>query len=155
MLGGSALPDGHHPCGVLTVIPTDRFVSETSFHVRYAETDAMRIVHHSSYIVYFEEGRSAYTRQRGEDYANFERGGTYLAVTEVGARYVKPAVYGQMITVCTWIESLQSRGLTFRYAIVAADTRDPFVTGYTKHICINEEGRVIRIPESWRSWAHS
>jgi acyl-CoA thioesterase FadM len=32
--------------------PTDRFVSETRFHVRYAETDAMGIVHHASFIVY-------------------------------------------------------------------------------------------------------
>ena len=32
-------------------------VVETEFPVRYAETDAMGIVHHASYLVYFEVGR--------------------------------------------------------------------------------------------------
>ncbi|MFN8451183.1 MAG: hypothetical protein U0521_22030 [Anaerolineae bacterium] len=41
---------------------TDHVVKETTFYVRYAETDAMGIVHHASYIVYFEEGRSNYAR---------------------------------------------------------------------------------------------
>lgn len=134
-------------------IPQDRFVSETTFHVRYAETDAMRIVHHSSYIVYFEEGRSVYTRQRGEDYANFEREGVFLAVTEVKSRYLKPAVYGQQITVCTWLESVQSRGLVFAYAVLDAASREVLVTGQTKHICINRDQQVVRIPEGWRRWA--
>ena len=60
--------------------PTDRFVAEASFYVRYAETDAMGIVHHANHIVYFEEGRSNYARQRGSDYASFERSGHYLTV---------------------------------------------------------------------------
>ena len=34
-------------------------LTETSFHVRFAETDQMGVVHHSVYLVYFEEGRSA------------------------------------------------------------------------------------------------
>ena len=60
------------------------FVAEATFHVRYAETDAQGIVHHASYIVYFEEGRSEYIRQRGSSYADFERSGFYLAVTREG-----------------------------------------------------------------------
>jgi hypothetical protein len=50
-------------------------VAETTFHVRYAETDQMGIVHHSAYIVWFEEGRSAWSRQVGRPYADFERAG--------------------------------------------------------------------------------
>ena len=61
---------------------TDRFIAETTLYVRYAETDAMGIIHHASYIIYFEEGRSNYARQRGSDYASFERSGYYLAVSE-------------------------------------------------------------------------
>ncbi len=133
--------------------PQDRFVAETTFHVRYAETDAMRIVHHSSYIVYFEEARSDYTRQRGSDYANFEKEGVFLSVVEVNARYVRPARYGQQITVRTWIEALQSRGLTFVYEVLNPVTGEVHVTGSTRHICINRDGQVVRIPEAWLNWA--
>lgn len=133
--------------------PIDRFVSETTFYVRYAETDAMRIVHHSSYIVYFEEGRSDYMRQRGEDYARFEEGGHYLAVTDLNVRYPKAARYGQRLTVRCWIQAVLSRGMTFQYEIVDADSGDVHVTGESKHVCINGAGQVARIPDTWRKWA--
>jgi acyl-CoA thioester hydrolase len=132
--------------------PTDRFVAENTFYVRYAETDAMRVVHHASYIVYFEEGRSNYARQRGQDYASFERGGLYLAVAELNARYLKAAVYGQRITTRCWIEEMKSRTLTFGYEIVDAESGEVFVTGTTKHICITHDGQVARLPDTWRSW---
>jgi acyl-CoA thioester hydrolase len=133
--------------------PTDRFVGETSFHVRYAETDAMGIVHHASYIVYFEEGRSNYARQRGSDYASFEQGGHYLTVAEVNARYLKPARYDQQLAVRCWIEEMKSRALTFAYEIVDAKSREMLVTGYSKHICITHEGQVTKLPDVWRAWA--
>ncbi len=131
---------------------TERIVKEVSFYVRYAETDAMGIVHHSNYLVYFEEGRSNYARQRGSDYASFERSGLYLTVAEVNCRYLKPAVYGQLITVRCWLEEMKSRGLTFAYEIVDAGSGDVLMTGWTKHICITHDGRVTTIPAEWRAW---
>ncbi len=130
----------------------NRFVAEATFHVRYAETDAMGIVHHASYIVYFEEGRSNYARQRGSDYASFERTGHYLAVAEVNARYLKSARYGDQIIIRCWIEDMKSRGLTFSYEIINGQTRELLVTGFTKHICITHTGQVAHLPEEWRRW---
>lgn len=131
---------------------TDQFVAETTLRVRYAETDAMGIVHHGSYIVYFEEARTNYARLRGSDYASFERGGHYLAVTEVSARYIKPTRYDRQLTVRCWIVAMKSRGLTFAYEIVTADTREVVVTGQTKHICIDRDGNVATLPAAWREW---
>lgn len=133
------------------MLPTDRFVSKTSFNVRYAETDAMGIVHHGSYIVYFEEGRSSYIRQRGSSYAEMERSGYYLAVSEVTAKYLKPARYDQRITVCTWLEQVRSRTMTFAYEIIDETTNDVFVSGTSKHICLNRDGNVTKIPDQWRT----
>jgi acyl-CoA thioester hydrolase len=129
-----------------------RYVAENTFYVRYAETDAMGIVHHASYIVYFEEGRSNYARQRGSDYASFERTGHHLTVAEVHARYLKPARYGQQITVRCWVDDMKSRALTFAYEIVDTALREVLVTGYSKHICITHDGQVAHLPESWRAW---
>jgi acyl-CoA thioester hydrolase len=134
---------------------TDRFIAETTFYVRYAETDAMGIVHHASHIVYFEEGRSNYARQRGSDYASFERGGHYLTVAEINARYLKAAQYGQRLTVRCWIEEMRSRGLTFAYEIVDTAGGDTLVTGFSKHICITHDGQVARLPDEWRKWTNT
>jgi acyl-CoA thioester hydrolase len=128
------------------------FVAETSFHVRYAETDAMGIVHHASYIVYLEEGRSEYIRQRGSSYADFERSGYFLAVSEVQAKYLKAAHYDDRLTIRCWVTEARSRSLTFAYEIVHARSRDLLVTGISKHICINREGQIARIPVAWQEW---
>ncbi|MBL8117390.1 MAG: acyl-CoA thioesterase [Anaerolineae bacterium] len=137
------------------MIPSDKFVTETTLYVRYAETDAMGIVHHASYIIYFEEGRSNYARQRGSDYARFEAGGHYLTVAEVNARYIKPARYGQQIVIRCWISEMKTRGLTFSYELGDANTNETLVTGYSKHICITHTGQVAHLPEEWRHWGTS
>ncbi len=88
---------------------TERHIVETTFYVRYAETDQMGVVHHAEYIVWFEEGRSAWIRALGSNYAEFEASGLYLTVIEVFARYLAPARYGRQVTVRTWREELRSR----------------------------------------------
>jgi len=130
---------------------TEHHVVETSFYVRYAETDQMGVVHHASYIVWFEEGRSAWMRAMGSNYAAFESSGFNLVVSEVYARYHTPALYGREVTVRTWIESVRSRSAKIHYEVIDAESRQTLVTGYTRHICIDRVGNVVRIPEAWRS----
>lgn len=130
----------------------NQFIAETTFRVRYAETDAMGIVHHRNYLAYFEEGRSHYARLRGHPYSEFEREGYFLMVSEANLRFSRAAQYEQEITVRCWISEMKSRSLTFTYKIFDTDTGETLVTGKTKHICINREGKVTRIPKSWREW---
>jgi len=127
-----------------------RPIVETTFPVRYAETDQMQVVHHSSYVVWMEEGRSEFMRASGADYAEVERGGHYFAVTGVQVRYIAPARYGERVTVRTWVEELRSRQLTFGYEIVSAESGTLLVTGKSEHVCMDQRGRVTRIPEVWR-----
>jgi len=130
-------------------------IVETTFYVRYAETDQMGIVHHSQYIVWMEEGRSDYMRQKGADYATFEKTGVAFAVTEVNVRYAAPAHYGERVTVRTWIDSLRSRALTFGYEIVNADSRERLVTGSVKLILIDRQGRVVTLPDTLQAALHA
>jgi len=127
--------------------PTSDFVSETPIRVRYAETDAMGIAHHSAYVVWFEAGRSDYMRQRGSSYAEFEAKGYGLPVTELDARFVRPAFYDEMVVVRTKLHSLRSRKLTFEYEVVREGTGELLASGHTSHICVDERGVAITIPE--------
>lgn len=120
---------------------------DTVFHVRYAETDAMGIVHHASYIVWFEEGRSAYMRACGLPYSEVERRGYWFAVAEVSARFHAPARYDDQVLVRTRLAELHSRGLTFIYEIRRAVDDTLLVTGETRHVCIDRAGAVRRIPD--------
>lgn len=129
---------------------TERRVVETTFHVRYAETDQMGVVHHAAYIVWFEEGRSSWMRELGRDYADFEATGLNLAASEVHARYLAPALYGRQVTVRTWFEEVRSRTVKATYEVVDTQTGRMLVTGHTRHVCVDREGKVARIPAEWR-----
>ncbi len=127
-------------------------VIEIKLRVRYAETDGMGVVHHSNYIIWFEAARSEYLILKGSSYTELlEKRGFHLPVSEVYARFLNPARYPEMVTVKTWVEELRSRKLTFGYEVVS-DTGQTLVTGYSKHICTDLEGRVRAIPPHVREF---
>ena len=123
---------------------------ETEFPVRYAETDAMGVVHHANYLVYFEEGRSHYMRELGSDYADIEASGYQLPVTEANVRYVGSRRYGQRIRIRTWIEENRSRRVSFAYEVINPEDGTVLVTGLTRHVWTDSEGQVVRVPEAWK-----
>lgn len=133
-------------------MPGNRSVCETTFHVRYAETDRMGVVHHAVYLVWFEEGRSAYIRARGSSYADIEASGYFLAAGELNAKYKQAARYDQRVTVRTWIGEIRSRALTFQCDIVEAETGAVLFEASLKLICLNAAGEVTRAPDAWTAW---
>jgi acyl-CoA thioester hydrolase len=130
---------------------TNSQIVETTFYVRYAETDQMGIVHHSHYVVWMEEGRSEYMRRNGLDYVAIEQSGLALAVTEVNVRYLAPAHYNERVTVRTRIDSLRSRALTFGYEIINADTQQRLAVGSVKLMLIDRQGQVISLPDTMQA----
>ena len=128
-----------------------RPVVETRFRVRYYETDAMAIVHHSAYITWFEEARSAFTRAVGYPYSRMEADGVLLAVAEVTARYHLPARYDEEVIVSACLTDFPSRGMTFAYEVRRAADNALLVTGSTKHISMDHQGKTKRIPEEMRA----
>ncbi len=131
---------------------TNRFIVETTFHVRYAETDKMGVVHHSAYLVWFEEGRSEFARAQGRSYAQIEAAGYTLAAGELHATYKQAARYDQLITVRTWIEQRRSRTVTFGCEVVDAASARPLFEATLTLICVNSKGLASRIPRDWHDW---
>ena len=119
---------------------------ETRIKVRYAETDAMGIVHHCNYIIWFEVGRTEWMAARGYSYAEFEQTGYYLVVSEVGARYTQPTRYGDDVILRTYVSEVKSRAVRFEYEVLHADSRERLVTGFTRHILTDHEGHVRKFP---------
>ena len=120
---------------------------DTTFYVRFAETDLMGIVHHSQYVVWMEEGRSDFMRRQGFTFDQWEAANIAFAVSELNLRYHAPARYGERVTVRTRVESLRSRQIVFGYEIVNADSRQLLVTGTVKLIAVDRQNRVRMIPQ--------
>lgn len=75
------------------------FSSETQIRVRYAETDQMGVVYHSNFFPYFESARAEWIRELGFTYADMEKMGIIMPVIEVHCRYLRPALYDDLLTV--------------------------------------------------------
>ena len=113
--------------------------------VRYAETDQMGIVHHSTYPIWFEIGRTHYMSTRGHSYSDLEAGGIILPISDYWCRMVAPARYGEEIVIDTWLARAESRRVTFGYRIRREDTR--LATGGTRLVCVNRDFHPQRLPE--------
>ena len=113
--------------------------------VRFAETDAMGIVHHSRYLPYMEEARVAYLRHIGHPYTEWREQGTDSAVLEVYVRYVKPLRFDDEFDVRVDLADVTRTTFQMSYLLTRDD--DVCATGVTAHGLLNAAGRPIRLPE--------
>lgn len=121
--------------------------TETELIVRYAETDAQGIVHHSNYLVWFEEGRSDYLRQQGLNYSDFEKSGFFVVVVEATARYKAPAYYEDRLRIRTTLARAQGKILEFRYEVVNQQGT-LLAEGKTVHVVLGPDRRPVALPEN-------
>ncbi len=115
--------------------------------VRFAETDAMRVVHHSAYIVWFEAGRIAWLAAARMPYATIAAAGFNFAVTEVSAQYRAAIRFGDPVQVLTTLTDLRSRRIAFAYEVRQVETGQLCASGHSSHICVDDSGRTVKIPD--------
>lgn len=122
----------------------------TRIRVIYGDTDQMGIVYYANYLRFFEAGRSEFLRAKGMRYRDLEaRHRVRLPVTEALVSYRAPARYEDLITVETSLSLLRRASARFTYRV----HRDGalLATGHTAHACVDEEGRVVRLPPELQS----
>jgi acyl-CoA thioester hydrolase len=129
----------------------DRPSQEIEFRVRYAETDQMGVVYHTNYLVWCEVGRTDFIRSRGMSYADVERAGVGLAVSDLSARFHAAARYDEMIRVRTTLVEVRSRSITFDYLITRAESGERLVSARTALVSIDRSGRLVALPASVRA----
>jgi acyl-CoA thioester hydrolase len=120
---------------------------EISLRARYAETDAMGVVHHASYIVWLEQGRTELLRGLGSSYRAIEAGGVFVVLSDLQVRYHAPARYDDLVIVRAALEAVRSRQITFAYQLRLAETGAVLVTARSEHIFVaRATGRPTRMP---------
>jgi acyl-CoA thioester hydrolase len=107
--------------------------SKTQIRVRYADTDQMRVVHHARFLEYFELGRSDLIRKLGMSYGELEARGIFLPVSEVYAKYRRPALYDELIVVESIIKEIPKASLRIDYKVLREEESDLLAEGFTVH----------------------
>lgn len=120
--------------------------SRAQVTVRYAETDMMGVVYHGNYLPWFEIGRTTLLREMGLSYRKLEDEGFRLPVLEVGAKYFRPAVYDDTVTIVTTLSERPLLRIRLEYEVRRGD--ELLATGFTVHAFIDRQGRPVRPPAS-------
>jgi len=120
---------------------------KTTYRVIYGDTDKMGIAYHANYLRWFEIGRSEMFRSFGVTYKAIETKGVLLPVSEAFCKFLFPARYDDVLVIKTSVDNDFKGGIKFVYTIAGEDCQKVLAKGYTKHACIDRNGRVIRPPE--------
>lgn len=123
------------------------FISKTTLRVRYAETDQLGIVYYGNYAQYYEVGRVEALRQLGFSYKKLEEAGIAMPVLSLNCKFIRPALYDDLLTIQTTISQLPGTRMHFEYELFneegvlinKGDTVLAFLSG--------EEKRPIKAPE--------
>ncbi len=119
--------------------------------VRFAETDAMGIVHHSRYLPMMEEARVAYLRHIGHPYQEVRDEGIEMNVLETWVRYRMPLTFDELVDVHVDLMSVERASFQMGYVLTVEGAVR--ASGVTAHGCVTPDGRPVRLPAWLRDLA--
>jgi acyl-CoA thioester hydrolase len=146
-LSGRAILYKAVPAELLAFVPT----TTTEVRVRYAETDQMQVVYHTNYLIWCEVGRTDFMRQHGMSYAEMEKGGIGLTVSEYSVRLHASARYDDLVRIATTLTDVRSRQVTFDYLLTNATNGERLATARTSLVSIAPSGRPVAMPADVRA----
>src|SRR3954451_4803435 len=125
----------------------DHFSTEITIRARYAETDAMGVVHHASYVIWLEQGRTELLRALGVSYREIEAASFFVVLSRLQVRYHAAARYDDLVVLRATLDSVRSRQLSFAYELRLDSTGALLVTAHSSHIVVSRAtGRPTRLP---------
>ncbi len=124
--------------------------SETTFRVRYAETDQMGVAYYGNYFTWFEVGRAELMRELGFDYRTLEREeGCYIVVAEASCRYKGAARYDDLLRIRTELKVMRGPVLRFAYSVLRDADGALLAEGETAHLVSDHEMKVRSLPQKY------
>ncbi|MCR5721828.1 MAG: acyl-CoA thioesterase [Lachnospiraceae bacterium] len=116
--------------------------------VQYYETDMMGIAHHSNYIRWMEEARSAFLREIGWGYERFEKEGIVSPVTALDCKYRRTTTYADDVFVRVFIADFN--GIRLRVGYEMRNSADEVVfNGHSEHCFLDAAGKIVRMTKAY------
>ena len=112
---------------------------------RYVETAQDGIIHHSSYIIYYETARIEYLSSRGFDINELEKQQIMCPVVSLDAHYLKPLRSLEEIKVKVCVKSFSKVKFELLHEIYKDDQKCAFCI--TSHCFINASFKPQPIPK--------
>ena len=114
---------------------------------RYCETDQAGVVHHTVYPIWFEMGRTELLRANGLVYKNLEQTGIFFVVSDLSAKYRRPALYDETLNLTTTCSKVTNARVEHTYVLKHAKTGIILAEGTSTLACVDKDGKVRRVPD--------
>jgi acyl-CoA thioester hydrolase len=88
-----------------------------NLRVRYGDTDQMGYVYYGNYGYYYEQARSEAIRAAGLPYKKLEEAGVMMPITRMNIKYIKPALYDDLLSIHTFVPEIPGKMVVFHYKI--------------------------------------
>lgn len=121
-------------------------ISESKIAVRYAETDAMGVVYHANYLVWFEIARTEFLQKLGFPYAALEEKGIMAPVLHMECDYGMPLHYDETAIIRTKVIEVTGVKTIFAYEVY----RDDQTPGIDKPCCTGSSTHCLVYKDSFR-----
>jgi acyl-CoA thioester hydrolase len=116
---------------------------------RFAETDAMGVVHHAAYLPYLEVARVEFLRSIGRPYDEVRddaaEEGREFPVLEVWVQYRNALFFDDEVDISLMVGAVNRT--TFQIAYLLSVYGQPRATAVTVHGCVDRSGRPTRLPQ--------
>jgi len=124
------------------------FTFQTQIRESCEETDKIGYVYYGNYATYYEVARVEALRSLGLTYKSLEDQGILMPVIEYNTKYIKPALYDDVLTIQVKIKKIPGIRITFEYEIFN-ESEKLINLGMTTLTFINTKtNRVCEAPEA-------
>ena len=121
--------------------------TNTSIRVHYGETDPMKYVYYGNYAEYFEVARVELFRSLGMSYDEIEKRGIFLPVSEYKIKYLKPALYDQLLEIRTYVRKIPGIRIEFDYEIFNEDQVKITEASTTLFFLDSQTNKIVKCPD--------
>lgn len=121
--------------------------------VRFSEVDAMQIVWHGSYALYFEDAREAFGAHYGLSYHTIADAGYYAPLVDLEFHYRRPIVYGDRPLITITYVPTEAAKLIFDYVITSEKDGEVIATGRSVQVFLDSNRNLMwTAPEFYEKW---
>lgn len=119
--------------------------------VRFAETDAQKIVFNGNYLTYYDVAWTEYFRALGLDYKDLIAGGVDTVLAKTTMEFKSPAVFDEFLDVCVRVAAIGNTSLTFEFEIYAENDGRLVGTAQSLYVCVDPKTLAkMRVPDDLR-----
>ncbi|VDC33175.1 tol-pal system-associated acyl-CoA thioesterase [Pseudogemmobacter humi] len=123
---------------------------EFPVRVYYEDTDLAGIVYYANYLKFIERGRSEWVRACGIDQMELRaRHDIVFAVRRVEADYLRPALFGDDLTVTTGLSALGGARIELDQAVLRGP--ELLFQARVTLVCLTARGQATRTPAEIRA----